>query len=407
MAIRTGSTTSNGSFSNLSISGTTTNTRNITWSTPTLLDGASIVSTSLTFTLSTSMTKGSATVTVNGTTYTAGTHTINLETSLRTSVAVTARGGNKNARGTVSISSITYTVNYQYDDGINEYTVTFVDWNGTVLKTQTVIEGESATPPSNPSRTGYTFTDWQGDYTNVTSNVTITATYTINTYTVRFVDYDGTEIYTETVQYGGSATPPLDPSRTGYNFTGWNGTYTNVTSNVIITATYTEVASPNTSTIRIGEYNVSKIFLGTINILRVYSGSQLIWGSASSEIGKPIYYGRLSISEVGGSVIQYNSITDTMIKSGTNITRITSQTLNRKSVGKQSTTSKGDYIIVAVPNNEGYIVKKDNGLGDKVMFDEDVAGANGVILNINENEYAIYGEILISPAEIFIYIDKN
>ena len=130
-------------------------------------------------------------------------------------------------------------------------------------------------------------------------------------------------------------------------------------------------------------------------------------GAPSSESRKPIYYGRLSISEVGGSVVQYNSITDTMIKNGANITKITSQTLDRTSVGKQSETSKGDYIIVAVPNDEGYIVKKDNGLGGKIAFDKDVAGANSVILNIDENEYAIYGEILISPAEIFIYIDKN
>ena len=130
-------------------------------------------------------------------------------------------------------------------------------------------------------------------------------------------------------------------------------------------------------------------------------------GISSNESGKPIYYGRLSISEVGGSVVQYNSITDAMIKNGTNITKITSQTLDRTSVGKQSETSKGDYIIVAVPNNEGYIVKKDNGLGGKIMFDKDVAGVNGIILNIDENEYAIYGEILISPAEIFIYVDKD
>ena len=130
-------------------------------------------------------------------------------------------------------------------------------------------------------------------------------------------------------------------------------------------------------------------------------------GISSNESGKPIYYGRLSISEVGGSVVQYNSITDAMIKNGTNITKITSQTLDRTSVGKQSETSKGDYIIVAVPNNEGYIVKKDNGLGGKIMFDKDVAGVNGIILNIDGNEYAIYGEILISPAEIFIYVDKD
>ena len=180
MAIVNGNATSNGSFSSLSISGNTSSSGNITWSIPTLPNGASIVSTLLTFTLSVSMSKGSTTVTVNGTTYTAGTQTINLGTTLRTSVAVTAKGGNKNARGTVSISSITYTVNYQYDDGRAEYTVTFVDWNGTVLKTQTITEGASATAPSNPTRDGYTFVGWDKGFTNITSNLEIVAQYEEN-----------------------------------------------------------------------------------------------------------------------------------------------------------------------------------------------------------------------------------
>ena len=123
---------------------------------------------------------------------------------------------------------------------------------------------------------------------------------------------------------------------------------------------------------------------------------------------KAIYYGRLSIAEVGGKVVQYDAITDEMIKNGANITKITPQTLGKTSVGKQSETAEGDYVIVAVPNNEGYVVTQDNGLGGKAIFNKEDAGANGdVILNIDGNEYAIYGEILISPAETFIYIDKN
>ena len=90
------------------------------------------------------------------------------------------------------------------------------------------------------------------------------------------------------------------------------------------------------------------------------------------------------------------------------ITKATSLTLNKTSVGKQSTTSKGDYVVVLVPKNEGYVATKDNGLGGKVIFNKEVAGANGeTIINIDGNEYLIYGEILISPAEMFIYIDKN
>ena len=123
---------------------------------------------------------------------------------------------------------------------------------------------------------------------------------------------------------------------------------------------------------------------------------------------KAIYYGRLSIAEVGGKVVQYDAITDEMIKNGVNITKITPQTLGKTSLGKESTTAEGDYVVVAVPKNEGYVVTQDNGFGGKVIFNKEVAGANGdYTVVIDGNEYALYGQILVSPAEIFIYIDKN
>lgn len=63
-------------------------------------------------------------------------------------------------------------------------------------------------------------------------------------YTVMFKDYDGTVLKTQIVTSGGSATPPQDPVRAGYTFTGWSGNYTNVTSDVIVTATYAASTSP-------------------------------------------------------------------------------------------------------------------------------------------------------------------
>ena len=58
-----------------------------------------------------------------------------------------------------------------------EYTVTFLDHNGSTLKTETVKEGGNASAPSAPSRSGYEFTGWDRSFTNVQSNLTVTAQY--------------------------------------------------------------------------------------------------------------------------------------------------------------------------------------------------------------------------------------
>jgi len=67
------------------------------------------------------------------------------------------------------------------------FTVTFADHNGTVLKTETVISGQNATPPANPTRNEYRFDRWSGSFTNVTSDRTITATY-IRGFLIQTVD---------------------------------------------------------------------------------------------------------------------------------------------------------------------------------------------------------------------------
>ena len=63
------------------------------------------------------------------------------------------------------------------------YTVTFKNWDGTTLKTQTVEHGSPATAPSNPTRPydssyHYTFKGWDKSYSSITGTTTITATYT-------------------------------------------------------------------------------------------------------------------------------------------------------------------------------------------------------------------------------------
>ncbi|MBQ9949431.1 MAG: InlB B-repeat-containing protein, partial [Clostridia bacterium] len=104
-----------------------------------------------------------------------------------------------------------------------EYTVTFVDGlTSENISVQTVHYGESAEAPSPVMHEGYTFTGWDNDGMNIAADITITALYEINTYTVTFVDNDGTVLATQEIEHGGDAQAPTAPTREGYTFTGWD-----------------------------------------------------------------------------------------------------------------------------------------------------------------------------------------
>ncbi len=65
-----------------------------------------------------------------------------------------------------------------YAKYLNQYTVTFVDYDGNVLKESLVLEGDSAiAPEKNPEREGYLFIGWDGDFENITQDLIIKAMY--------------------------------------------------------------------------------------------------------------------------------------------------------------------------------------------------------------------------------------
>lgn len=66
------------------------------------------------------------------------------------------------------------------EPAVETFTVTFVDHDGTVLKTETVESGMSATAPADPERENYTFTGWDKSFDNVTTDLTVTAQYERN-----------------------------------------------------------------------------------------------------------------------------------------------------------------------------------------------------------------------------------
>jgi len=102
-----------------------------------------------------------------------------------------------------------------------EYVVTFKSNDGTVFKTEKVLDGDAATAPEAPVREGQTFVGWDRDFSSIKSNVTITAKYDINKYTVSYFDGDGNPLAQEVTYYGSNVSNQEVPVKEGYTFMGW------------------------------------------------------------------------------------------------------------------------------------------------------------------------------------------
>ena len=105
---------------------------------------------------------------------------------------------------------------------VKTWTVTFVGMNGTTIKTETVVNGASATAPTAPTVAHYTFTGWDTAFTNVTTDLIVKAQYTGNTYTVTVNNTTGgtAEADKNTVTYPDTVTITATPAE-GYVLTGW------------------------------------------------------------------------------------------------------------------------------------------------------------------------------------------
>ena len=131
------------------------------------------------------------------------------------------------------------------DKTVIKHTVTFVDYDGTELKTQIVREGSSAQAPASPSREGYIFQGWDKDFTSITSDLTVMAQYTKIAplqHTVTFKYFYGRTVISapQVVERGKSATAPTNTFRIGYTFGGWDKAFNNVTSDLTVNAVYTK-----------------------------------------------------------------------------------------------------------------------------------------------------------------------
>ena len=136
---------------------------------------------------------------------------------------------------TVVSSLLTYTVTF---DAGAQGSIS----SGTAV--QTVEQGGSAIAPIITPATGWTFTGWDLPYTNISSNLIVTAQYSQQTFTVTFAAGDKGSLIgntVETVFYGGSVVAPIVMPDNFWKFTGWDLAFDNVVSDLTVTAQYVPI----------------------------------------------------------------------------------------------------------------------------------------------------------------------
>ena len=149
---------------------------------------------------------------------------------------------------------IKLTINvYENDVNENSYKVTFKDYDGKVLKEETVKYGQSATPPANPSRESnenisYEFVGWNLPYYNITSDLELTAVYSaiLKSFTVTFKNPNEEVLKVEKVPFGFAATEPEKPTMAPsveytYVFKEWDKDFSNITSDLVVYAVYDKI----------------------------------------------------------------------------------------------------------------------------------------------------------------------
>lgn len=123
---------------------------------------------------------------------------------------------------------------------INKYTVTFMDGEKVLETFTNVPHGDTVTAPEVPEKDGKTFSKWDKDFSKVTSDLTINAVYDVDTFTVTFKDGEQV-LETQTVEYEAAATAPdtarLSPPE-GMHFAKWDKDFSKVTEDIEVSAVY-------------------------------------------------------------------------------------------------------------------------------------------------------------------------
>ena len=172
----------------------------------------------------------------------------------------------------------------------NQYTITFDTAGGSEIAPITQDYGTAITAPADPTREGYTFIGWDREIpeTMPAENMTVTAQWEINRYTITFDTAGGSEIAPITQEYGTHITAPADPTREGYTFIGWDREIpkTMPAENITLKAKWKDIEKP-TGEIIIGT-NKWQEFLNKLTFGLFFKDTQTVTINAADNNGETV-----------------------------------------------------------------------------------------------------------------------
>ena len=148
------------------------------------------------------------------------------------------------------------------------HSVTFVDYDGTVLSAQSVAHGSAAIAPTAPEREGYAFIGWDKDFSNVTEDMIVTAQYSANSYSITYT-INGEKYTAQTYEFGAAVSAPEYTVPEGHTFSGWDIPETMPAENLVLDAALT-----------VNEYTVTYNINGEIYAIQVYAYGEEVFAPA-------------------------------------------------------------------------------------------------------------------------------
>ena len=304
-------------------------------------------------------------------------------------------------------TNVTANVSVTANFAINTYTLTYTAGaNGTITGTspQTVNYGADGSEVTAVPNTGYHFVDWSDASTanprtdtNVTANVSVTANFAINTYTLTYTaGANGTITGTspQTVNHGADGSEVTAVANAGYHFVDWSDgvlaaarTDTNVTANISVTAnfaintyTLTYTAGANGSITGTSPQTVNHGADGTPVTAVANAGYHFVdWSDASTANPRTDTNVTANVSVTANFAINTYTLTYTAGANGT-ITGTSPQTVNHGADGSE---------VTAVPNTGYHFVDWSDGSTANPRTDTNVAANVSVTANFAINTYTL------------------